>query len=161
MTAKNAILTLTSASGKNEEIDALRALAAAIPDNTYLHDLFTPALVDWVAGQLQNDFPPDIYDLFEHEKTTNNAEAQKARADLTTANAQIESLTRRAESLNETIQHQNARIESLTDQLQASQSRFEQMWDDQENLQRELSEAEQKIIILKAKLFDLEHPEYR
>lgn len=160
--SKTAIFSLNSASSKADECAALQDLAANVPAGTYLKDLFTPELVDWVCHQISvNDFPPDLYGAFEHERTSNNAELTAAKASLSTANAQIESLTKRAESLNETIQHQNTRIESLTDQLQASQSRFEQMWDDQEALQRELAEAETRIMQLKARLFDLEHPEYK
>ena len=73
---------ITKDSSKSDEIECIESVAKAIPEGTYLKDLFSREFISWVSEQIRNDFPPT---LWEHYRT-NIILTQNTRNQSTTGN---------------------------------------------------------------------------
>ena len=159
-------ITPSSTSGKAEEIAFITNLAEDIQAGTYLADLFTKNFVSWVVEQIRNDFTPDLMGALEqahidHSHVVCQAEREAKQLvdskaletkDLLTkldgARSANSDLLKNNDSLRERIEFledmegnlTSARIETARDLKQATS---------------DLAIAEQKVIELKARLFDL------
>ena len=160
------VITPSSTSGKAEEIAFITNLAEDIQAGTYLADLFTKNFVSWVVEQIRNDFTPDLMGALEqahidHSHVVCQAEREAKQLvdskaletkDLLTkldgARSANSDLLKNNDSLRERIEFledmegnlTSARIETARDLKQATS---------------DLAIAEQKVIELKARLFDL------
>jgi hypothetical protein len=160
------VITPSSTSGKAEEIAFITNLAEDIQAGTYLADLFTKNFVSWVVEQIRNDFTPDLMGALEqahidHSHVVCQAEREAKQLvdskaletkDLLTkldgARSANSDLLKNNDSLRERIEFledmegnlTTARIETARDLKQATS---------------DLAIAEQKVIELKARLFDL------
>lgn len=68
-------ITPPADASKLEEIIWLTNLAEDIHTaeaSSYLASLFTPDLIGWVSNQINNDFPPDLYDYYQGEIIKNS-----------------------------------------------------------------------------------------
>jgi len=160
------VITPNSDASKAEEIAWLENLALDIQSNTYLDSLFTPHFVAWVSEQIRNDFNPDLLGALELQHILNSQtvlQAEREAKDLVATKAlEIQQLLTKlddARKANSDLIKNNdslrERIEFLEDQAPAliqdcNTSKVELR---QANL--DLSVAEQKVIELKARLFDL------
>jgi hypothetical protein len=160
------VITPSSTSGKAEEIAFITNLAEDIQAGTYLAQLFTKNFVSWVVEQIRNDFTPDLMGALEqahidHSHVVCQAEREAKQLvdskaletkDLLTkldgARSANSDLLKNNDSLRERIEFledmegnlTTARIETARDLKQATS---------------DLAIAEQKVIELKARLFDL------
>ena len=160
------VITPSSTSGKAEEIAFITNLAEDIQAGTYLADLFTKNFVSWVVEQIRNDFTPDLMGALEqahidHSHVVCQAEREAKQLvdskaletkDLLTkldgARSANSDLLKNNDSLRERIEFledmegnlTTARIETARDLKQATS---------------DLAIAEQKVIELKARIFDL------
>jgi len=160
------VITPSSTSGKAEEIAFITNLAEDIQAGTYLADLFTKNFVSWVVEQIRNDFTPDLMGALEQAHIENShivcqaereakqlvdskaLETKDLLTKLDGARSANSDLLKNNDSLRERIEFledmegnlTTARIETARDLKQATS---------------DLAIAEQKVIELKARLFDL------
>lgn len=160
------IQPIPSAASKAEEMQALIKVAKLFQPGTYLHDLFTERLIDWVAEQLKNDFPPDVMDvLADRLERLNRSESNAVQ--LGNELESVKKVTaRNIERLDrdhaDTIQRMEVRLEQTSTNCQYFQDLAGTNWEQVQSLSNELhhtvtrlNEAEAEIVNLKVKLYDL------
>lgn len=152
--------TITANMSKKDEIGLLIKLhtyTQAHAGQTYLASLFTPALIEWVAFQINSDLAPDVMDALQHAESAGRESYTKERDarlevehKLVHAQAEIERLTTRLENAD-------ARVKEWCEASQA----YRELADDRLQAMNELSDTvntlSQRITELKAHLYDLEH----
>jgi len=160
------VITPSSTSGKAEEIAFITNLAEDIQAGTYLADLFTKNFVSWVVEQIRNDFTPDLMGALEqahidHSHVVCQAE-REARQLVDSKAGEIKALLTKVDELsNENHRYQEListmadRIEFLEDMEHNLVSARMETARDLQQASLDLSIAEQKVIELKARLFDL------
>jgi hypothetical protein len=160
------VITPSSDSGKAEEIAFITNLAEDIQAGTYLADLFTKNFVSWVVEQIRNDFTPDLMGALEQahiENSHNVCQAEREAKELVDSKAlETKDLLTKldgARSANSDLLKNNdslrERIEFLEDMEGNLTSARIETARDLKQATSDLAIAEQKVIELKARLFDL------
>ena len=166
MAAKMNIPNLENAS-KQEEIDFLHALAGALSKDSYLSSLFSDRLVTWATEQIRNDFTCDIWDL---EVSRLMQELNQKSAELTVEQRDNQRLQRDVKALKERIdaagnyaaeqiEFLNKAIINRDDQIAYLTDRNAELATGFNDATAKIAERDRKIQELKARIYDLEHPE--
>ncbi len=150
---------LTKKASKPEEIAHLQALAGTIEPGTYLDSLFSGPFMTWVAEQIKNDFPPDLFEYYKQEQV----EATSARNGKAQAEREAEALRDKLKMATAAYDQAGATAASTIQNLQAIKHDYEgQIAQLQTRLEtaREAAAANAEdlnaqIVNLKAKLYDL------
>jgi len=144
-----------SSASKTDEIKFLNKLAAAIPENTYLKDLFNPKLLEFFAHQVKCDFPPDVMDLY------NNAIDENGRLGKTLTNLQTS-----YRRLEDELKRAQEQIASLKGEIDSLQNQIQQERDDKQDLKERIfhlnnlvARYEEQAKQYRATIYILEHPE--
>lgn len=138
---------------KADEIAALKKMAKQ-PENSYLAGLFSKDLVEWAVWQISNDVIPDIFG-FCQSKDRAWAEA----ADRATENASARrEIQEEAERLGARVKDLLAALEIERQALASQREELATALDDLRTAHKVAADQEQKIIRLKAQLYDLLHP---
>lgn len=154
-------LSLSADPSKQEEIDFLEAITEIVPKNSYLSNLFTKPAVSWLRQQIRDDFVCDLYynwqeaekesakrqdDLIDcmNERDADKVKYVESRQEL------MEALNNNDAEHRELVKRLHTEIETLATMRNEAQNN----WDNAEN---QLRAANQKVMELKAKLYDLEH----
>jgi septal ring factor EnvC (AmiA/AmiB activator) len=158
-------VTPTSDASKLEEITWLTNLAEDVRNagNSYVASLFTPDLVAWAASQIQNDFPPDLYDYFQGEIIKNSdltckfaCECNSHEADNKEFKTKIEGATQVAKNLNDKITSLELGFDANVKARQALETGNWELTHQLAETENYLRIAEAKLVELKARLFDLQ-----
>lgn len=165
------ITTPTSKTTKAQEIDILRTLVEAFSNGqSYLSSLFTTQLLNWAEEAIRNDFTVDIMDTVHH-----------LQAQLIVASNDYDLLDKRTGDLIGRLESEN---HNLTTELEASKkirndivqqnlmerASWEQIYkeryeayckgqDEIHALTTQVQDLTATVLRLKAKIYDLEHPE--
>jgi hypothetical protein len=102
----------TSAS-KAEEMTALRKVATVFEPGTYMADLFSPDLINWVEIQLSNDFPPDIFSILDSSAQNLSEAEQRARNLTDQIRAVTDDSVRKINRLEGEIQERDLQIDFI------------------------------------------------
>jgi hypothetical protein len=144
---------------KQQEIDWLREVAASVPDGAYLAHLFSEAFVERVAAAVRSDVFPDFEDWHRRDCEDDS----KNRLEMAELEGQVErlgsQLQKECEEHNVNVRSLNDRITMLRNQLDEAHLRNSEQYDRLLGLEDELVLRDDKILRLKAMLWDLEHPE--
>ena len=142
-------------STKVEEIAALVELAENVAPGTYLADVFNKTFVDWVSGQIENDFAPNVGEHFrsyEEDLAGANKKIAELAAELDKTKHYWEA---DAENLHREIDEQAARMNTVHEYLASATNRANSAEEALAKTQDKLASANDEIIRLKAKLYDL------
>jgi DNA repair exonuclease SbcCD ATPase subunit len=158
---------------KLDEIEILKQLAGAFTEHDgYCKSLFREELVSWAAGQIRLDLPPDIW------AECLGASAAQAEIARETQELKIE-LNSKAKTLQRALEEnadlkkkakaftaELAELEDAREALANQEALIEEMRREMTILgqahgeqRAALEKARQDILVLKARLYDLEHPE--
>jgi len=147
--------TLTVASTKAEEIKALRDFAAKCAEGSYLGQLLTEAFLIDLERRIDADWGCDYYaDLAEAERQQQAAEAHAAELDARCKELIANLDAERAEHAG-AIEEWRGRLDA---EHRAEEKVTEQYWamrDERDMARGQLRAAQQVVIELKAKLYDL------
>lgn len=149
-----------------EELDALRKVARLFPEGTYMHDLFSNDLIEWVNQQMKVDFPPDVFGALNHTAEL----LHRSEGNAVQLGNEVESLKKVTARNIERLDREHAEeVQRLSGMLETSQHacdfyerQSQDNYDEAKRLQGEwgmcdakLRNAEAEIMSLKAKLYDL------
>lgn len=129
---------------KAQEISTLKSIAAGIAPGSYLADLFTPELIDWVADMIKADFPPDVINHLQC--------SQKQVTDLTNAIATERRMTGLAHDALKKSTEESGRLAGMVKNLEASNRRLERV---AEERLEQIDAMREQIDAMKIKLYDL------
>lgn len=153
-------------STKAGEIDNLNRLHAAFHGTgNYLESLFSEKLVNWCREQIQNDFPPDVWDHYEGAR----AEADSVHQTLARMTKELKQAEERTQAvIEESKRFAQAGVEEAGRLREVITRQGQDLQDKQEwalkqagelgMANAEISRLKQQIVELKARLYDLEHP---
>jgi hypothetical protein len=155
-----------SAWDKATEQDLIQQIADALPQDSYLKSLLTPAALEWIKTKIHDDIAPDLYSWLIHteaELNTANDLAGKDKASLTYRCGKLEEQLAEAqqflknrdaaqlaykEQTDRTIEQLRT---GLTEERKISRGYYEALTTEQVSH----SGDKQTILELKAQLFDL------
>jgi len=150
------VITPSSTSGKAEEIAFITNLAEDIQAGTYLADLFTKNFVSWVVEQIRNDFTPDLMGALEQAHIDHSHVVCQAERE---AKQLVDSKALETKDLLTKLDGARSANSDLLKNNDYLRERIEFLEDMEGNLTSARIEtaaiAEQKVIELKARLFDL------
>lgn len=149
------IKPVPSSASKADEMAALRKVATIFEPGTYLADLFSPALIEWVQTQLDNDFPPDIFSVIDSSAQNLMEAEQRARNLTDQLRAVTDDAVRKIEALNAEI---NLKVEFI-DRVRDDREEWKEAYlTETERLTEERAKSaslENEVTKLKARLYDL------
>lgn len=163
------IIFPNSDAGKAEEIAFITHLAEDVQPGTYLADLFTKNFVSWIVEQIRNDFTPDLYGALEHQHELNSQAELRCAAAIHEIDKSAKEHRYEAEALKKIISDRNVLVEDLKNRIEFledqnvgfAELRIALVSDCNES-KRELAQAvadlaaaNQKVLELKARMFDL------
>lgn len=123
---------------KAQEIAALREFAARRDHNSYLAPLFSEKLIGWVENQIRVDAPPDLYGTLAGERNLYKQTMGEKQDQVHTLKSEIR--------LAVGVAQDNARVQDLEISSLKVVADFAKAF---------LGEAEQEIVKLKARLYDM------
>lgn len=149
-------------STRAEELQGLTKLSSVFKSGSYLYDFFTPDLFRWIERTIQDDLVPDLMGYVKsaedeartwHQKSVDNERraiaAEKALQDEKQAAIDFEKAAQaQLTRLQEIVEKKN---ESIDHWSQTAHKNGQRVYE----LQAELIKAQEEIITLKAKLYDL------
>lgn len=138
---------------KEDEIKILKKLQNAFEHNlnNYLASLFHGQLVAWCEKRIKDDFPIDIYEMWEStEKILTNREVQ------------IKEMTRgshflqgKVEELEKKLAEKREMVSSLRAESGDNQNTTIDLLNKVRDLEAQLEQKDTQLMTLKAKMFDL------
>ena len=160
-------VVFNSQTSKQEELNFLNALCVEFAGTqTYLASLFTGRLLQWASRRIQDDFPIDVMEQLD---ATNN-ESNKKDQYINTLEAKLydteKLLKEKNDTINNALNEINVLKQDLRDEKQKGYGLACQKGERVLELEGQLREAAQHqrqaddtIIKLKVKLFDLQNKE--
>lgn len=122
---------------------------------TYLNDLFTPALVEYAVKAMRNDFPANVIDALQSaEKTALENHATAVENEIALKSA-AESTRRWEAQWNEAKRQAGEDFRSAASEYAKLENRITAQVEQLEQAERDLAAKQQEIDRLKIKLFDL------
>ena len=138
---------------KAEEIKILKKLQNAFEHNpnNYLTSLFHGQLVAWCGKRIKDDFPIDIYEMWEStEKILSDREAQ-----IKEMKREFNFLQERIGALEQEISEKRGKISLLEETNKANQDATIDLLNKVRDLEAQLEQKDMQLMTLKAKIFDL------
>lgn len=146
----------TTSTTKQEEIETIEKLQKSFAGTgSYLASLFSEKMVAWVAEQIRNDFIPDLYGAFMFTEEEAGRVGEAARSELRQAEAEIKRLTSELSMAQESRDRQATMKEQYKGLYETTSQQLVEMNGERNQAVADLEAANQKIIELKARLFDL------
>ena len=168
MTAQSRnIALLTSKNSKQDEIDALKKMAECAGtiagEDTYLAQLFSSKMVEWVERKIRDDMPADLFQVYEDQaEMTGQARIERSefRRQVEAGDHQISKLQEELAAVKKMAasahDHQAEQISKLKIELEEQRKFGWEMKEETHTKERKIDALEDEIIIkLKAKLYDL------
>lgn len=155
MTTRRTLPNFDSTSTKQEEIDALFAIAECFKPGTYLADFFTTGLLNWLESTIRDDFSPDLMAAIRTAEA-NNTDLRNQLQEYQ-QRLEAEKRARQADNLEreQEIDQRNKRIQELNDKV----TYWYDLAHETELTRQELADTNEslktEIISLKARLWDL------
>lgn len=167
MTAKTNQPTLTAIprdASKAEEIQWIETAAklATANSGTHLADLFTGRMVTWVTEQIKNDFPPDLYGHMIQADKDAAETSSKLRGEIDRLTAELSRHFKQNKDVMDALQRETDAANELAEtrriQRDHEMERGKLLVADNDELVRNLEDANEEIRRLKLMIFDMEHP---
>jgi hypothetical protein len=153
------VKTLNALSTKDDELTTLHKMAEQAGEQSYLASFFRPELLDWVEQMVKQDFPPDVWEHLLLAQVHNKTMLSDRAAFELGAKAIQAGLQRELKI----AQHATDALRILHDGAEDRAEKFRrELGEVRTNYivaLRNLNQAEAKLTELKARLYDLEHPE--
>jgi hypothetical protein len=154
-------LAIKKGMGKDEEIDILTQLhktfAGLGVGNSYLGDLFSKKLVDWVTSQIRDDFPPDVMEWLDKESMLRDREEEirKLRGQIQELlDVEIAKRDQRILQLENWYEREKADHLARVKDLHEMNKLYSAATTELDVAGKEISQLKQTIIELKAELYD-------
>jgi septation ring formation regulator EzrA len=148
-------ITLKRPQNKDEECKLLDDIAELVHGDTYLAELFTPAMVAYEQSVIKNDFVCNLYQEYLDEckeAEMLKSESKKALRDYYDLK---ETCDLSIQNKNKFIQQMQETIDKIENRYNEQASACNEIAAEHAKLQRALSDREMEICQLKAKLYDL------
>ena len=149
---------------KQEDINTLAQTSNETPESSYLADLYTPEMVEWVIQQISCDFSPDLYAAYESETKLNADLRQKLSDSRVKVQRKEESRVREDaewQRANQQLKTRNIdfqlRINAANDAKWEAENAAQQLRGAQEDLAETIEQQAEEMLKLKALLFDLQN----
>lgn len=167
--------------GKEMEIEALKSITEELRDtDTYLSTLFSPQLLGFFTGQVRNDFPADVMDLYKaraqeaeearKERDRAEKEAREHKQALDVMAKEVESQRARAMEAEEAYEELSEEARHLGAKLEAAETRASNLEESYQSATEALAgyrtratvaetrqaDLERRILELKAEIYDLQ-----
>lgn len=153
---------IDSTASKQEEIDLLNKVAKLFGNGTYVHDFLSEITLGWVEQKIKNDFPPELFEAYIHEKDECNAvmgKLLKAEAELTRSEKFREEATatynRREQEMTMEISRLKEERIRYIDSMSAS---IDEVRAERNDAQAKLMVTQTEVNRLKIEVYDLTHP---
>ena len=148
-------LRLSADPSKAEEIEVVEKLANWVRgQDWYLTSFITPELASWVASNIRNDFPSDIYAYYTEAQKEVGRGFKQLEEELMTLKAELirkeERIARQEASLEDWSEDLTSKRKRIVELLKA----FDEVSTRAEEAERDLDAAHEEIVRLKAKLYD-------
>lgn len=149
---------LNSQTGKSEEIEILAYLTDRVRGTqTYLEQLFTQNLFEWVTGKIRDDFSTDIFMEYQAEIETN----RNLTAELNAAKIRIDGassyLTRYEAQIKEDRANKDAMINKLSAEINQIRHVLNEERETFNAVEQERNWLKSQVKDLKVMLFDLQN----
>jgi len=140
--------------GKDQEIQIIEELAYIFRTYpSYIGSLFSADLVQWLTGQIKNDFPCDVMSALNYER----AEHAETSKQLGEAQVRVGDLGREIKRLGEVADTWESRAKALSLASEHKGEALNLACDDVNRLTGENNRLKNELTNLKARLYDLEH----
>lgn len=152
----------TTPQTKAEQIEFLEEVriathTAMVETNSYLADLFSVEMTDWVTAQILSDFDTDLF------KNWSDASDSISRLDkqLSSLEDQKQSLldeAKRTKDLNEHLaQERTGQIDRMAGDVNDLLGQINDGNQDRQALENKINRLDEQVLLLKAEVYDLEH----
>ena len=154
----------TGTSSSADEIAQLEKLSDALQaaGGSYLASRINPQVVEWFRQNVKNDWNCDLYGELMFAKDNADNERKQAKIELDEAVENVRLVTKQADNLVGQLKLKDARIDELEDDVKEGLHQEQELRNELRDLRNDLqvkdlaiADMEQKILELKARLFDL------
>lgn len=152
---RTTITKLQNDPSKQQEIDFLNEIAESIPSDSYLKDLFTEQLVNWVERRVKEDTMPNLYEWF--QKTVNEvSDYEKVIRELNDQITKNEVVhQKQLEATKKMVTHFQELYNDAVDAGRQASQYYDKLHVEFDKAEEKIATLENEIIRLKAKLFDM------
>lgn len=149
------IRKLSEHPSKEEEIKFFEEVAESMPFDSYLRNFFNSKMVGWVRDQIKNDFTADLYEWYESAMSRESDEVNNSMEMLKKFDRKVAEYDKLLADARAMIQERDELVErlvKLNNELSVQSEQYVNKLIEQSN---QLDENEQRIVTLKARLYDV------